>query len=161
MNLFFSCHGIKTEWSRICSMQLQLQSMHRSRRSDLCLHFIRSRRDITQRGCAYLCAVAQHTVRYLKLWTFGIGGVGGGGGGHPFGLLPSPACHSRLPAPDHKQHLHKHLSTPSTLFMGKPHHPTLLRPYSLWVLYAGTLCSERGKEIKKIVIGIKHSSLIG
>lgn len=36
--------------------------------------------DITQRGCAYLCAVAQHTVRYLKLWTFGIGGVWGGGG---------------------------------------------------------------------------------
>lgn len=90
MNLFFSCHGIKTEWSRICSMQLQLQSMHRSRRSDLCLHFIQSRRDITQRGCAYLCAVAQHTVRYLKLWTFGIGGVCvWGGGGTPLAFCPA------------------------------------------------------------------------
>lgn len=48
------------------------QSRRCSSCSDICLHFHRSRWDVTQKGWAYLCAVAQHPVRYVKLWTFGM-----------------------------------------------------------------------------------------
>ena len=122
------------------------KSIHCSPCWDICLHFHQSWWDITQKGCAYLCAVAQHTVRFLKPWTFGTEGARVG---NSFGPLPGSACHSRLPTPNHKQQLHKHLSMPSTLLIGKPHHPALPWPWSLGVLYTGRLFWETGKETKK------------